>query len=171
MQAVSLVRAGVFGLSVLALVSCDDTATYGEKSFKSQYAVARNALERGKYEQANRGYQRLIPVSGAFRSRLQLELAHSYLRSGNFAAAAQAARASAAEQSGMGKALALAVSATADHELGLKALAAGQKAKGKGLLQQADKSMAWVIKHHPKVDPVGSLAGRRASIAVRLKAL
>lgn len=171
MQALSLCRAGIFGLSVLALVSCDDGASFGEKSFKSQYSSARDALEKGKYEQANRSYLRLMPNAGALQPRLRLELAHSYLRGGNFAAAAKEARSSASAQSGAGKAAAIAVQATADHELGLAALSRGDTANGKGLLKQADTSMAWVIKHHPEIDPLGALAGRRASIKVRLKAL
>jgi hypothetical protein len=171
MQVISLCRAGVFGLSVLALVSCDESANFGEKSFKSQYSSARDALEKGKYEQANRVYLRLMPTAGALQPRLRLELAHSYLRSGNFAAAAKEARSSAGAQTGTGKAAALAVQATADHELGLKALARGDTSNGKGLLKQADTAMAWIIKKHPELDPVGALAGRRASIAVRLKSL
>ena len=171
MQVISLCRAGVFGLSVLALASCDESANFGEKSFKSQYSSARDALEKGKYEQANRSYLRLMPTAGALQPRLRLELAHSYLRGGNFAAAAKEARSSASAQTGTGKAAAVAVQATADHELGLKALARGDVANGKGLLKQADKSMAWIIKTHPDMDPLGALAGRRASIAVRLKAL
>lgn len=171
MQAVSLCRAGIFGLSFLALVSCDEQANFGEKSFKSQYAVARDALEKGKYEQANRVYLRLLPSSGALQPRLRLELAHSYLRGGNFAASAKEARLSADAQTGKGKAAAIAVRATADHELGLKALARGDTVNGKGLLLQADKSMAWLIKDHPEMDPLGAMAGRRASIKVRLKSL
>ncbi|MEP1520432.1 hypothetical protein [Ascidiaceihabitans sp.] len=171
MQVFTCLRVGFASLSILALVSCDEGASFGQGNFQAQYSGARDALEKGRYDQASKAYTRLLPVSGSLAPRIQLELAHSYLRGGNFAAAAKEARGLSSNQSGDARAAALTVQATADHELGLKALAKGDTKTGKLLLRQADKAMASVLKSHPKMDPLGALAGRRASIAVRLKAL
>ncbi|MFT5796433.1 MAG: hypothetical protein ACI84R_000479 [Candidatus Azotimanducaceae bacterium] len=171
MQFFSIARAGVSSLFFIALIGCDDVGSTGQSSFKLQYASARDALEKGQFEQANRRYKRLIPISGSLQPRLRLELAHSYLRSGDFAAAAKEARYLASSQSGEAKAAALSVQGTAEHELGLKALSNGDNAQGKPLLQSADRAMAAVLKSHSSLDPLGSLAGRRASIKVRLRSL
>jgi hypothetical protein len=128
-------------------------------------------LEKGQYEQANRRYLRLIPNGGSLQPRLRLELAHSYLRGGNFASAAKEARLLASTQSGEAKAAALSVQGTAEHELGIRALSNGDTVQGKKFLLSADRAMAAVLKSHSSLDPLGSLAGRRASIKVRLRNL
>lgn len=171
MQVFTCLRAGFAGLSILALVSCDEGASFGQGTFEARYSGARDALEKGKFDQASKAYSRLLPVSGALAPRIRLELAHSYLRGGKFAEAASEARGLTTTQKGTARAAALTVQATADHELALKALAKGDVATGKQLLRQADQAMAEILKSHPGMDPVGTLAGRRASIAVRLKAL
>lgn len=171
MQVFSIARAGIVGLFFMTLASCDEVGNFGQSSFKSQYASARDALEKGQFDQATRRYLRLIPNSGSLQPRLRLELAHSYLRSGKFEAAAKEARYLASSQSGQARAAALSVQGTAEHELGLKAISNGDAAQAKPLLQSADRAMASVIKSHSNLDPVGALASRRASIKVRLRNL
>jgi hypothetical protein len=109
--------------------------------------------------------------SGSLTPRIRLELAHAYLRSGAFSRAAVEARSLAASQKGEARSAALAVQGTAEHELALVALAQGDTITAKPLLQNADRAMAEVLKSHATLDPLGSLAGRRASIKVRLKNL
>lgn len=155
----------------MVVVGCGPEGGLGPTSFQSQYNAARTALESGRYARAISGYARLLEQAGPFAARLRLELAHSYLRDNQFAAAAQEARALAAGLDGSDRAAALAVQATADHELGLAALSAGDRASGAAFLRQADGAMQTVIDNHPDLDPLGALAARRASIAVRLRGL
>jgi tetratricopeptide (TPR) repeat protein len=155
------------GLPLAACNTAPGTAT----GFRTTYFAARGALEEGRYGQANRQYQQLMTSAGPFLPRVQLEYAHSLLRAGDYAAAAQVAEQMAATETGAAGASALAVAATARHELGLAALAQGQTEAGRADLQKARAGMAEVLESHPELDPLGALAGRRASIEVRLRAL
>lgn len=171
MQVSSMARVIALSAGILGLAGCAPDLGSGASSFQKQYAAARTALESGRYDRAIQGYARLAETAGPLRSRIELELAHSYLRSGQFAQAAKMARRVAQAETGQGQAAALAVQATADHELGLEALARGDTARGRSFLQQADRAMKSVLDGHEILDPLGALAARRASIAVRLKAL
>lgn len=166
-----MARGIALSATVLVLLGCAPELGTGASSFQRQYAVARTSLESGRYNRAIQGYSRLVQSAGPLRSRIELELAHSYLRDGQYAAASQTARRVAQAETGAGQAAALAVQATAEHELGLAALASGDRAKGRSFLTQADQAMKAVLDSHADLDPLGALAARRASIAVRLKAL
>lgn len=168
MQAGSFSKAGLVFCAGLLLGSCGDTIGGG---FQSQYAVARNALEVGDYARAKRGYQKLLSQAGPLAPRLQLEYAHAELRSGNYAEAASIAGDLAARQQGDARGAALAVQGTAQHEQGLVLLSQGQVEPGKAQLKAAQAALGEVVKSHADLDPLGSMAGRRASIAARLKAL
>jgi len=170
MQARSLLTVGwVLGLA-LVLGSCGENMSSGS-GFQSRYAVARNALETGDYERARKAYLKLISQAGPLTPRLQLEYAHAELRAGNFAEAASAASNLAQSQSGTARGAALAVQGTAQHELGLILLSQDQTAAGKAQLVTAQKALSEVLKSHADLDPLGGMAGRKASIAARLKAL
>ena len=171
MQAGRTARAGILGLSLFALVACEEGAPFGEQTFRAQYAVAREALEAGQYDKAGRGYMRLLEQAGPFAPRIRLEYAHALLRSGDYAGAQQQASTLVQSQSGDARAAALAVKATAEHELALQLLAKGDRAQAKRYLESADAGMAEVLKKHPDLDPIGGLAARRASIKVRKAAL
>lgn len=171
MQVSHIARAGTIGLFFMALVSCDEAAFSSQNSFKTQYFSARDALERGKYDQAKRQYTRLLGNSGALATRIRLELAHAHLRSGAFADAAREAHNVASTLTGSNRAAALAVQGTAEHEMALIAISRGDTNTAKALLKNADLAMAEVLKTDSKLDPLGSLAGRRASIKVQLKSL
>lgn len=168
MQVGSFSKAGLVLGAALLLGSCGDTIGGG---FQSQYAVARNALEVGDYARAKRGYQKLLSQAGPLAPRLQLEYAHAELRGGNYAEAARLAGGLARSQQGDARGAALAVQGTAQHEQGLMLLSQGQTDAGKAQLTAAQTALAEVLKSHPDLDPLGSMAGRRASIAARLKAL
>ncbi|MDF1802095.1 hypothetical protein [Thalassovita sp.] len=170
MQAIPFSKTALAVFSLVILGSCAEERA-GGSGFQSQYYVARDALEKGRYDQANRGYSRLLAQSGPFRPRLQLEYAHSELRGGNYAEAARMAADLAASQKGDARAAALAVQGTAQHELALALLTKGDVASGKSLLTSAHKALTEVVKKYPDMDPLGSMAGRRAAIASRLKRL
>ncbi|MEL6886678.1 MAG: hypothetical protein AAFP87_19370 [Pseudomonadota bacterium] len=168
MQVSSRMIAGPVGLVLLALVGCGPEGGLGPSSFQSQYGVARSALESGRYSRAIASYGRLMDMAGPAQNHIRLELAHAYLRDGQFAAAAREARILAQATQGQDRAAALSVQGTADHEMGLAALSQGDRARGFALFRQADAAMQTVVTDYPDLDPLGSLAARRASIKVRL---
>lgn len=172
MTARSLATAGLFGVSLLWLSACDEGTGIGEKNFQRQYAIARDALERGRYTQASQAYARLIPSAGPLAPRLKLEYAHTQLRAGHYDKASQLARALADSQDkGALRSAALAVHGTAEHELGTAALIAGDRTAGKQHLQAAGTSLDEMLKANPDMDPLGAMAGRKVSIDMRLKSL
>lgn len=171
MQAGPLATAGLLGFALFALVACDEGTGVGEKNFQRQYSIARDALERGRYTQASQAYAELIPRAGPLAPRLKLEYAHTQLRAGKYAAASSTSRALAQTDDKELRAAALAVHGTAEHELGAEALQNGDRAAGKRHLQAARSALAETLANSPGMDPMGALAGREASIKVRLKSL
>jgi len=171
MQARSLATAGLLGFSLLVLSACDEGTGIGEKNFQKQYGIARDALERGRYAQASQAYAVLIPRAGPLAPRMRLEYAHTQLRAGDYDKASAQARALAQTDDKTLRSAALAVHGTAEHELGVAALSAGDRAAGKRHLLAAQASLGEMLKAHPGMDPMGAMAGRQASINVRLKSL
>lgn len=170
MQTNPFFKAGLTGLVLLVLGSCGEEMV-ARNSFQAQYSVARNALEAGQYDRARRGYQQLLVDAGPLAARLQLEHAHTELRAGNFADAAQIAQGVAQSQTGDARGAALSVQGTAQHELALEQLAAGDTPAARASLQAAGAALQEVLKLSPDLDPLGSMAGRHASITSRLKRL
>lgn len=170
MQVISLAKIGLMTCGVLVLGSCGEGTGLGS-GFQSKYSVARNALESGDYARAKRSYQKLIAEAGPLVPRLQLEYAHTELRAGSYAQAAQVAADLARSQTGEARAAALAVQGTAQHELGLSLLAEGKTDQGKAQLMQARDALAEVLKASTDLDPLGSMAGRHASIKASLQKL
>ncbi len=176
MQAGSFLRAGVTGLCLLAVSACGGDGNFSGSfsengSFRSRYESARNALEAGNYDKANRIYASLTENAGPFEPRIRLEYAHSLLRGGDYAEAANQARFLAQGMDGEGRAAALAVLGTAEHELGLKAVQAGDMAAARRHLTAAQTALDETLKTDPKQDPVGALKARQKDVALRLKAL
>src|SRR6056297_488358 len=100
MQAGSLATAGLLGVSFLMLVACEEGTGVGEKNFQKQYALARGALEEGRYATAAETYAALIPRAGPLAPRLKLEYAHTKLRAGHYEAASEQAAALANAETG-----------------------------------------------------------------------
>lgn len=166
------VRASLCGaLSILLLTGCADNGITGQSAFKSQYVNARTALEEGQFARATRLYRGLLDTSGALETRIRLELAHAQLRSGDYPGAVGNARQVASTQQGTARSAALSVEGTALHEIGLQQLSSGETAAGKTSLTAARQALAEVLKRDPQLDPLGGLAGRKASIDVRLQGL
>ena len=171
MQAGPLATAGLLGVALFALAACDEGTGVGEKNFQKQYAIARDALERGRYSRASEMYAELIPRAGPLAPRLRLEYAHTQLRAGHYDKASAQAASLAQTQDKALRSAALAVHGTAEHELGALALQNGDRASGKRHLLAATSSLGEMLANHPDMDPMGAMAGRKASIDVRLKAL
>ncbi|WP_420568733.1 hypothetical protein [Thalassovita sp.] len=170
MQAIPFSKLALASVAALFLVGCEMDSG-GNGGFQRQYNSARLALEEGKYDKASRIYARLMDQAGPLRPRIQLEYAHSELRAGNWANAAQLAANLAQSQKDQDRAAALSVLGTAQHEQGLAHLQNGENDAGKQMLQAADATLSDVLKSHPQMDPLGSLEGRRAAIRARLKRL
>jgi len=164
-------------LGAVALVGCQlDAPSFSPSArnsgFKDNYSVARTALEKGQFEKAERSYKDLMLKSGPLEPRVRLEYAHVLLRSGKFEAASGEARVAASMLKGRGRSAALAVQATADQELARIAINAG--ATNAGAVQRlvaARDGFDEVLKKHPDLDPLGSLALRRKTLDVELSAL
>ena len=163
-------KPAVAGVFLMALIGCDDGQNAGSDGFRRDYTSARSALETGNYDKSNRIYARMMQEAGPLRDRIQLEYAHSLLRSGTYDQAATQAQALSQRQSGTARSAALAVLGTAYHELGLTAMTGGDTTKGRQYLTQAQSVFAEVLKNDPELDPLGAIAGRQASITVQLKA-
>ncbi|MEL7252748.1 MAG: hypothetical protein AAGL23_01135 [Pseudomonadota bacterium] len=171
MTAKRIRKGASIALCVVALIGCDAEYVAKGNSFQSQYTQARTALEKGNYNTANRLYGDLMGNAGPLENRIQLELSHSHLRAGQFNAAAQVSGALANQSEDTARSAALSVHGTAMHELGLALLAQGDLAAGKTHLKSAQQAFDEVLREDPKLDPLGSLAGRKAAIAARLNAL
>ena len=155
----------------VVLSGCEDGSGADSNSFRKDYTNARQALESGQYDKANRIYVRILSEAGPLQPRIQLEYAHSLLRSGAYGAATQQAQALSQSQSGTARSAALSVLGTAHHELGLTALTNQDAASGRQHLMAAQNALGEVLRSDPELDPLGALAGRQASIKVQLKSL
>ncbi|WP_306131413.1 hypothetical protein [Roseivivax marinus] len=171
------VRTGASALALIALLGCGATLPGGGKNgsdgdgFRARYVTARAALEGGDYDAARRGYLKLIDEAGALAPRLRLEYAHTLLRAGDHARARSEAQAVAEGASGQDRLAALAVAATAAHELGLEALAAGERDRARSLLASAEADLDAVLSGAPDLDPAGTIAARRARLSGERTAL
>ena len=165
-------RPVAFALIAFALASCQ---TVGSKpsasraSFKSNYMVARTALEGGQYTKAVRGYASLLKQSGPLQPRIRLEYAHALLRAGKYEKASEQARTVSTQLEGRGRSAALAVQATADQEIARNAINRGRaSADAIQRLVAARAAFDELLKNHPDMDPLGALALRRKTIDVEL---
>lgn len=156
------------GLCILLLVGCSEMAATDRSSFRSQYGNARTALEEGQFQRATKLYGGLLDTSGALEGRIRLEMAHAQLRAGDYGQAAGNAGKVAGMQTGTDRSAALSVQGTALHEIGLKQLSGGETAAGTQSLRAAQAALEEVLREDPQLDPLGGLAGRKASIDVRL---
>ena len=161
----------IAGLCAITLTSCADGSSTVSNSFRNDYTKARTALEGGQYDKANRIYARMLTDAGPLQPRIQLEYAHSLLRSGAYEQAQQQAQALSQSQIGTARSAALSVLGVAHHEMGLMALITQDTAAGRQHLSAAQNALNEVLKSDPDLDPLGALAGRQASIKMQLKAL
>lgn len=154
------------------LLACEAAGTLAGGGPRSDYLVARQALESGNYPLAIRRYETLIAQMGPGESaRLQLEYAHSLLRANRFDDAIQAAGPLAARHPDSIQASALAVRGTARHEAARLAMERGENAQARALLEAARADLAAFLQRHSTLDSAGSMRARSELIAADLGSL
>lgn len=170
MRTVWAKRAVMTVAAVAVLVGCTEGITPSDNTevFHKRYDVARDALEGGRYQAAARHYRALLPDAKTLTPRIRLELAHAYLRNGDYTLAAREAQTASTRMDNMGKAAAQAVLATALHEMAIAARQAGDQTVARQNMQAAEQNFAAALGAHPELDPLGALAGRQAAIKVQL---
>ena len=158
---------------ILALASCEAAGTLAGGGVRSDYLVARQALETGNYDLAIRRYAQMVDQMGSQPSaRLRLEYAHALLRGDRHEEAIAAADALIASSDGTIRGSALAVRGTARHEAARRQIDAGQAdAATRALLTAAREDLAEFLNAHPALDAAGSMRARRELIDADLRSL
>lgn len=156
--------------ATLLLASCEAAGTLAGGGGRSDYLVARQALETGNYDLAVRRYaslmQGLDPVTA---TRVQLEYAHALLRVGRNEDAIAAADMLVAGSESSIRASALAVRGTARHEAARARLAQGlTDAETRNLLVAAQSDLAGFLSRHATLDTAGSMRARAQLIVADL---
>lgn len=167
-------RSHFAALGLIALVGCTGTVVGMNGGFKDRYSVARDSLETGNYKTATRNYKSLVSEyrDPEVATRLNLELAHSLLRQGNYAEAAETARVISSSQQGEIRAMALAVSGTAEHEIGRERIAKGDYGpETRQHLMAAAVALDDMLKNFPKLDEGHAMERRRALLRNDLAAV
>lgn len=160
----------VAGLGILA--ACENPGGLASGGFRSDYMVARQALETGNYDLAIRRYQSLMRGAGPLEPRLRLEYAHSLLRANRFDDAAREAGALVDLRAGAVSGAAMAVRGTARHEAARARLGSGQRdAPTIALLYQAVDDLETFVRQHPELDADAMMAARAREAASELRAL
>ena len=160
----------IAGLAVLA--ACENPGGLSTGGFRSDYLVARQALETGNYDLAIRRYQSLMRNAGPVEPRLRLEYAHGLLRANRFDDAAREAGAVFDLRLGTVSGAALAVRGTARHEAARARLATGQRdAPTVALLYQAVEDLETFVREHPELDADDMMAERVRVATSELRAL
>ncbi len=166
-------KLGLSGLVFIGVVGCDAVTPVGDganaSGFQAKYMSSRIALEKGDYKKAMKGYTNLLTEAGPHETRIRLEYSHTLLRTDAFGKAANEARVLARQEKGGARSAALAVQGTAEHELALFALRGGDVGdEPRKLLKSAYAAISEVLKNNPEMDPLGSLAKRKAEINAQL---
>ena len=164
-------RVGIV-IAVLAVGGCfgdggGSKPSVSRGSFQVDYLSARDALDSGAYDKAQRRYGDLLPRSGPATKRVRLEYAHALLRAGKYDDAAMAAHQSAAESEGLARASAMAVQGISEHEMARAAIARGRI--DRNVLQQLDSAavaLDQAIAAGPQLDPLGGLQARRGEVSI-----
>ncbi len=155
------------------LASCEAAGTLPGGGPRSDYSVARQALETGNYTLAIRRYENLIASQeGRSAARLQLELAHALLRANRFDDAIVLASRLTGRQGDSIEASALAVRGTARHEAARALIERGDRgAQSRTLLEGARDDLAAFLRGHAALDAAGSMRARAQLIEADLAGL
>ncbi len=157
-------------VALLALAACEAAGSLAGGGARSDYLVARQALETGNYDLAIRRYAQLVDsVEATSSARLRLEYAHALLRGNRFDEAAAMADPLARRNDGAIAASALAVRGTARHEAARLRLDAGQRDETtRSLLLAAQADITASLQHNPALDSTGSMRARAQLISADL---
>ncbi|WP_318330726.1 tetratricopeptide repeat protein [Sulfitobacter sp. D35] len=161
-------------VSGMTLASCSGVGGSGgsDRGFQASYFSARSALEAGNYDSAVTRYDRMLTEAGPLESRLRLEMAHALLRSDRYAEASEQARQVASSHEDNRRAAALSVVGTAEHRLAQEAMSRNDFGPATvAHLQRAQAAFAELLKTAPDLDPLGSMAERKAMVDASLKRL
>ena len=152
----------LLAVAALTLSSCEKSGSIAGGGVGNDYSVARQALETGNYSLAIRRYEGLLTrVSAHSAGRLQLEYAHSLLRSNRFSEAIQATEVLVHRPDDPILGLALAVRGTARHELARQTLERGEHdARTRLLLEGARDDLAHFLGSYGALDSGGSMRAR-----------
>lgn len=156
--------------AVILLASCEAAGTLPGGGPRSDYAVARQALETGNYTLAIRRYESLIASQeGRSAARLQLELAHALLRADRYGDAIALASRLTDRRGDSIQASALAVRGTARHEEARSRMEQGENgAELRALLEGARDDLADFLRDHASLDAAGSMRARAQLIEADL---
>lgn len=155
------------------LGSCESAGTLPGGGPRSDYLVARQALETGNYALAARRYETLVsgqPPGTALR--LELELAHALLRADRHAEAIGRAEALMGASDGSIRGSALAVRGTARHEAARARIDSGDRGpETRALLAAARTDLTDFLRAHPALDAGGAMRARVELIGADLGGL
>jgi len=159
--------------AALALSSCESAGTLPGGGARSDYLVARQALETGNYALAVRRYEVLIARSAPGTARrLELEHAHSLLRADRHEEAIRVASGLIGAADGSIRGSALSVRGTARHEAARLRLDRGDRGAGtRDLLTAARGDLTAFLDRHSELDAAGSMRARLELIAADLRGL
>lgn len=167
------IRPALLLAATLALGSCEAAGTLPGAGPRSDYLVARQALETGNYALAARRYEDLIArVAPGTARRVELEYAHALLRADRHDQAIAVASGLAGAADGAIAGSALAVRGTARHEAARLRLDAGDRGpETRALLEGARDDLSAFLRGHGALDAGGSMRARAELIAADLRGL
>jgi hypothetical protein len=159
--------------AALVLASCEAAGTLPGAGLRSDYLVARQALETGNYALAMRRYEALIGrVAPGTARRIELEYAHALLRGDRHDAAVQVADRLTGAADDPIRASALAVRGTARHEAARARIDRGDRGpETRALLEAARADLAGFLRRHAALDAGGAMRARLELIAADLRGL
>jgi hypothetical protein len=160
-------------LAAMALSSCENAGTLPGGGARSDYQVARQALETGNYVLAARRYESLMThVQPGTARRLELEYAHTLLRADRHADAIRVAGGLVGASEGAIAGSALAVRGTARHEAARARIDQGDRGpETRALLDAARDDLGMFLRQHAALDAGGSMRARTELIAADLRSL
>jgi len=163
----------VIAITVIALSSCETAGTLPGGGPRSDYQVARQALETGNYALAARRYESLMThVQPGTARRLELEYAHTLLRADRHADAIRVAGGLVGASDGAIAGSALAVRGTARHEAARIRIDQGDRGQEtRALLTAARDDLATFLRLHAGLDAGGSMRARSELIQADLRSL
>jgi hypothetical protein len=167
-------RQPLFALAALGLVvlsSCESAGTLPGGGARSDYQVARQALETGNYTLAARRYEALMTrLPPGTARRLELEYAHTLLRADRHGDAIRVADGLVGASDGAIAGSALAVRGTARHEAARARIDQGDRGpETRALLTGARDDLAAFLRQHGALDAGGSMRARAELIASDLR--
>lgn len=156
----------------VALSSCENAGSLAGGGARSDYLVARQALETGNYALAARRYESLMThVQPGTARRLELEYAHTLLRADRHADAIRVAGGLVAASDDAVSGSALAVRGTARHEAARVRIDQGDRGPDtRALLLGAQADLAAFLRQHGALDASGSMRARTELISADLRA-